>query len=65
MQRHATVPVRLERVLDEYGAWCNDCLLGSGVRSWFMVMVGLRMWLRPVLWCCDCGGQNVTDDHAA
>lgn len=59
--QHVTVPVHFERVLDEYGAWCNDCRLPSGVRSWFMVLVGLRMWLKPELWCHDCGGRNVTD----
>lgn len=63
MARHVTTTVQVERVLDEYGAWCNDCRLPSGVRTWFAVMFGLRMHLQRKLWCHDCGGRNVTDDH--
>lgn len=61
MARRVTVGVHIERVLDEYGAWCNDCQLPSGVRSWFAVGYMLQMHLKPELWCLDCGGRNVVD----
>lgn len=64
MAHRVVAGLRVERVLDEYGAWCLDCRLPSGVRTWFAVMYLLRMHLKPELWCLDCGGRNVTDDQS-
>lgn len=56
----ASMVVSVEHVDNEYGLWCNDCHLPSGVRVFFTVTCACHTVLRSQNVCADCEGRNVT-----
>lgn len=58
--RHTVIAVAVEHLVTEVGLWCNDCMLGAGVRVWVAATAQGQMVLNHAVGCTDCGGRNVT-----
>lgn len=58
-ERARAVKVKREIVAREYGHWCGDCNLGSGMRIYVAVWINMLMHLQVHMLCDDCGGSNV------
>lgn len=55
----AVIPVRVEHLADDFGAWCEPCALPSAVRRTFAISIGPRMSIGSGVICFDCGRHRV------
>lgn len=43
----------------EVGHWCNQCLVSSGIRVWYVNAIGLSMCFHSSTACRDCDQDDV------
>lgn len=60
MPATSTLHVHTEILGVEVGHWCNQCLLSTGFRVWYVNRIGTSMCLHSANGCTDCHHEDVT-----
>lgn len=58
MMTQRVVSVRVEYLTHDEGHWCNNCMLGTGMRFWVAIISPVGLHLQQRLWCYEHEGSR-------